>query len=63
MELSVRSSTTEQTIEIDIKFEVLDEKYQDGVLKVERDLVVPQLIDFSPRIEIIHERNRAPDGQ
>ena len=63
MELCIRNSTIVQTIEIDIKFEVLDQKYQDGVLKVERDLIVPQLIDFSPRIEIIHERNRAPDGQ
>ena len=63
MELSVRSSTRKQTIEININFEVLDEKYQDGVLKVEREFGDPQTFDFSPKIEIIHEVNQAPNGQ
>ena len=63
MELSVRSSTRKQTIEININFEVLDEKYQDGVLKVEREFGDPQTFDFSPKIEIMHELNQAPNGQ
>merc|ERR1711963_460830 len=62
MELCIRSSTIKQTIEIKVNFQALDEKYENGVLKVQRKFENPQSMDFCPMIEIIHDLNQAPVG-